>query len=63
LTNKGRDIVARAPRPLTGLVVDALEKMPEDALVKLDEDLDNLIKQMNVLDRSAANEPLSNLVR
>lgn len=63
LTDKGRDIVARAPRPLTGLVVDALEKMPEDALIKLDAELNNLIKQMNVLDRSAANEPLSNLVR
>lgn len=63
LTDKGRDIVARAPRPLTGLVVDALEKMPEDSLAKLDQELANLIQQMNLLDRSAASEPLSNLVR
>lgn len=63
VTEKGRDIIARAPRPLTGLVVDALEKLPEDALIKLDEDLGNLIKQMNVLDRRSAREPLSNLVR
>lgn len=63
LTDKGRDIVARAPRPLTGLVVDALEKMPEDSLTRLDDELAILIKQMNLLDRSAANEPLSNLVR
>jgi DNA-binding MarR family transcriptional regulator len=62
LTDKGRDIVARAPRPLTGLVVDALEKMPEDALIRLNEDLASLIQQMNLLDRSAASEPLSNLV-
>jgi DNA-binding MarR family transcriptional regulator len=63
LTDKGRDIVARAPRPLTGLVVDALEKMPEESLAKLDQELAGLIQQMNLLDRSAANEPLSNLVR
>ena len=63
LTDQGRDIVARAPLPLTGLVVDALEKMPVDALTRLDEDLASLIKQMNLLDQSAANEPLSNLLR
>lgn len=63
LTDKGRDIIARAPRPLTGLLVDALDKMPEDALIRLDEDLASLIKQMNLLDRSAVNEPLSNLVK
>lgn len=63
LTDQGRDIVARAPLPLTGLVVDALEKMPVDALTRLDEDLASLIQQMHLLDQSAANEPLSNLLR
>lgn len=63
LTEKGQDIVARAPRPLTGLLVDALEKLPSDALVRLDSDLQELIQQMNLLDQSAANEPLSNLMR
>jgi DNA-binding MarR family transcriptional regulator len=63
LTDKGRDIVARAPRPLTGLIVDALEKMPEDSLLRLDAELARLVQLMEVLDRSAANEPLSNLVR
>lgn len=63
LTDQGRDIVARAPRPLTGLVVDALEKMPEDSLARLDDELAILVKQMNLLDRSAASVPLTNLVR
>lgn len=63
LTDEGRNIVVRAPRPLTGLIVDALEKLPEDALIKLDEDLACLIKQMDLLDRNAASEPLSSLVR
>ncbi len=63
LTEKGREIVARAPRPLTGLIVDALEKLPEASLLRLDEDLAKLVQLMEGLDRSAANEPLSNLVR
>jgi len=63
LTDKGRDIVARAPRPLTGLIVDALEKLPEDSLLRLDAELARLVQLMEVLDKSAANEPLSNLVR
>ncbi|MBI1284525.1 MAG: MarR family transcriptional regulator [Thiobacillus sp.] len=63
LTDKGCEIVARAPRPLTDLVVDALEKMPEDSLIRLDEELARLIEQMNLLDRNAADEALSSLVR
>lgn len=63
LTDKGRDIVARAPRPLTGLIVDALERLPEDSLLRLDAELERLVQLMDVLDKSAANEPLSNLVR
>jgi DNA-binding MarR family transcriptional regulator len=62
LTDRGSDIVARAPQPLTGLVVDALEKMPEDSLARLDKELATLIQQMNLLDRNAADEPLSSLV-
>lgn len=62
LTDKGKDIVARAPRPLTGIMVDALEKIPEEVRVRLNEDLTSLVGQMDLLDRSAASEPLSNLV-
>ena len=63
LTEAGRDILARAPRPLTGLIVDALEKMPSDALTRLDSELSSLIGNLNLVDRNAANVPLSNLVR
>lgn len=63
LTEAGRDILARAPRPLTGLIVDALEKMPSDALTRLDSELASLIGNLNLVDRNAANVPLSNLVR
>jgi len=63
LTEAGSDILARAPRPLTGLIVDALEKMPSDALTRLDSELSCLIGNLNLVDRNAANVPLSNLVR
>ncbi len=63
LTEAGKAIVARAPRPLTGLMVDAMEKLPPETLARLDEDLSGLIRLMNLVDQSAANEPLSNLVR
>jgi len=63
LTEKGCDVVARAPRPLTGLIVDALERLPQDSLATLDAELARLLQQMDLLDQSAASEPLSNLVR
>jgi len=63
LTDAGRDILARAPRPLTGLVVDALEKMPPDALARLNTELSSVIEHLNLIDEKAANVPLSNLVR
>lgn len=63
LTDAGKSIMERAPKPLKGLVVDALEQLPEDALSRLDLELDGLIEKMNLQDQSAANEPLSNLLR
>lgn len=63
LTDAGKAVVERAPKPLTGLVFDALEKMPKDALTRLDAELTTLIAHMNLVDESAANEPMSNLVR
>lgn len=63
LTEAGKAIVARAPRPLTGLIINALEKMPADALTRLDTELAVLIGYMNTVDQSAANVPLSNLMR
>lgn len=63
LTNAGKAIVARAPKPLTGQVINALEKLPEDALARLDAELGSLIQQMDLVDQNDANVPLSNLVR
>ena len=63
LNDAGRAIVERAPKPLTGLVFDALEKLPEDALARLNAELAGLVALMELEDQSAAGEPMSNLVR
>ncbi|MDD5388504.1 MAG: MarR family winged helix-turn-helix transcriptional regulator [Gallionellaceae bacterium] len=63
LTETGRAVLARAPQPLTGLVPNALGKLPEDALARLHEDLALLIQQMDYVDLETANKPLSSLVR
>jgi len=63
LTAKGKAALKRAPKPLTGLVPHALENLPEKALAQLHEDLALLIQQMKFVDVSAAEKPLSALVR
>jgi DNA-binding MarR family transcriptional regulator len=63
LTQAGGEILARAPRPLTGLMIDALNKMPEASRIRLDAELAGLIEHLNLVDQRAANVPLSNLMR
>jgi len=63
LTAKGASALARAPKPLTGLVPHALENLPEPALTQLHADLELLIQHMKYVDVSAADKPLSTLVR
>ena len=63
VTPSGRAILERAPRPLTGLVPDALNRLSESDLARLHEDLARLIEKMKPVDMSLGNEPLSTLVR
>ena len=63
LTEKGQNTLNQAPKPLTGLVPNALNKLSETALARLHDDLSLLIQQMNYVDLDAANKPLSTLVR
>tara|TARA_R110002049_G_scaffold201206_4_gene371945 strand:- start:449 stop:922 length:474 start_codon:yes stop_codon:yes gene_type:complete len=63
LTAKGQEVLSRAPQPLTGLVPHALEKLPEPVLMRLNEDLALLIQQMQHVDHSNGEKPLSVLVR
>lgn len=63
LTDAGRAILARAPKPLSGLVPHALEQLPDAVLKRLNADLGQLIEKMQPVDPGNADKPLSVLVR
>lgn len=59
LTDKGVGVVERAPQPAQGALMDALHRLPGDALTALDEALARLVSIMHVDDREAGMRPLS----
>jgi len=59
LTEKGQDLVARAPRPAQGALIDALGRLPKETLAALGEGLETLLLEMKVKDQDSAMEPLS----
>ncbi len=61
LTEKGSDIIARAPRPMIGLLPDALQRLPENVLTNLLECMDILVSTMQIRDDEATAKPLSDL--
>ncbi len=61
LTPAGEAALARAPRPLTGILTDALGKLPEESLTRLNQDLALLIAQMGEINVQNAEKPLSEL--
>lgn len=65
LTDKGRAVLECAPKPFSGVLPHALDKLPEKTLIRLHKDLDVLIQQMSHADGDgdAANNPLSSPVR
>lgn len=56
----GSRLLKKAPGPFEGVLPQALGQMSEPALVRLDEDLAELIRLLNV-DESAAQTPLAQL--
>lgn len=61
LTPAGEAALESAPRPLTGLLTDALSRLPTDKLDRLNADLATLIDHMESIDSGAAQTPLSDL--
>jgi len=59
LSKEGAAVAARAPKPMIGLLPEALEKLPKTALESLSANLDLLIDTMRLKDRTAAKKPLS----
>jgi len=60
-TNQGLDVLRRAPRPLIGVLQQALADLPGASLTALHRHLDRLILAMRAADRSARGTPLSEL--
>lgn len=61
LTEKGRDIIDRAPKPMIGLLPDALQKLPDDVLNTLLSCMGVLVSTMQMKDENATAKPLSEL--
>ena len=59
LTEAGEAALARAPRPFTGLLTYALNKLSKDTLEDLNENLAQVIAGMEQVDSAAADRPLS----
>jgi DNA-binding MarR family transcriptional regulator len=61
LTEAGREAVARAPRPLYGVLPDALNCLPQADLVQLRNLLEKLAGKMKVRDRAGKRIPLAEM--
>jgi DNA-binding MarR family transcriptional regulator len=59
LTETGNAVLEKAPRPFTGVLLNALEALPKNVLARLDDDLKAVIGHLNSeVDMSAAVKPL-----
>lgn len=61
LTKAGRAAVARAPRPLYGVLLDALTRLEQPELARLQGLLEKLASKMKVRDRAGKRIPLAEM--
>ncbi len=61
LTEQGGELVVRAPKPMIGVLPDALQRLPDDVLDSLTANMDVLIAIMQLKDEAAATKPLSDI--
>ncbi|TAK41553.1 MAG: MarR family transcriptional regulator [Betaproteobacteria bacterium] len=61
LSARGRSLLKRAPRPLQGVLPDALERLPAGTLRRLKADLGVLVRSLHAKDDRAAYLPLADL--
>lgn len=60
-TEAGEDAIARAPKPLVGMLPDVLSRLEPKRLVTLNRLLDEIVRSMRAADRSARHTPLADL--
>jgi DNA-binding MarR family transcriptional regulator len=61
LTDEASKILKNAPGPAEGILPEALQAMPESALLALDKSLVEVISQLSVKDDKLADKPLADL--
>ncbi len=61
LTKKGKDVVARAPKPSIGVLPDALQHLPNEVLDSLNANMAVLLSLIQLKDETAAAKPLSDI--
>lgn len=61
VTEAGDAIVQQAPKPLRGILPDALEQLPPETLAQLNRCLDDLIQAMKSRDEEASGIPLADI--
>ena len=61
LTEAGGSVVRQAPKPLRGLLLDALEQLPSEMLVQLNSRLGELLHAMKSRDENAGGIPLTDI--
>jgi len=59
VTSAGDRMLRKAPKPVQGVIPDAIERMPRAALTRLNHDLERLLELAYVRDRRAAMKPLA----
>ena len=62
LSEEGLRIVANAPGPARGVLPEALNRLPDEALDRLNESLALLLDTIEIRDEEAAMKPLSTLI-
>lgn len=58
LTEQGSRILAHAPQPTQGVIFEALERMPDDVLVNLEDSLAKLVEALQTDAKEAALKPI-----
>jgi len=61
LTTKGTSVLRKAPRPLKGVLQQALADMPPASLAALQRRLNDLLALMRIRDDAARTQPLSDI--
>ncbi|MBK8164125.1 MAG: winged helix-turn-helix transcriptional regulator [Gammaproteobacteria bacterium] len=59
ITPAGSELLALAPRPAQGALIDALRRLPDQSLMQIGDGLADLLAAMRIKDTSAALQPLS----